>query len=129
MNIITHDAQAGWELPVTLEGGKVADVLETLEDDTPEKITVPVFSARLVYEGHFRRNTHSVRHLFRDEQTGMVYRFSPKTIEALLFAVLSGEISVDTNARIFEGLFTFQLFSKWVFATPLGKLDKARLGL
>ena len=90
---------------------------------------VPVFSARLKYGGSHRRNTHSLRHLFMDEQTGMVLRFSPKTMEALVHGILSGELKVDPEAEVVEGLFTFQLYSSWVFATPLSSLDRARIGL
>ena len=129
MNIVAIDTEAGWLLPVRKDAGTIVEVFENVSAKPSEKSTVPVFSARLQYEGHYRRNTHSVRHLFRDEQTGMVYRFSPKTMEALQHAILAGEIKVDTAHRVYEGLFTFQLFSKWVFVTPLDSVDRARLNL
>lgn len=127
MNILAQDEQAGWELPVTKKNGKIVAVLENLDSKPSEFSTVPVFSARLLYEGSFRRNTHSIRHLFRDEQTGMVHRFSPKTVEALLKAVAAEEVKVDNGAYV--GEFTFQLYSGWVFTTPLDRMDRARLGL
>lgn len=129
MNIVATDSEATWQLPVKKQDGQIVEVLENVDTKPSEKSTVPVFSARLRYEGQFRRNTHSVRHLFRDEQTGMVYRFSPKTMELLMRAILSGEVKVDAEDRVLEGLFTFQLYSTWVFAAPLERLDRARLGL
>lgn len=127
MNIIKADSEAGWDLPVKKKDGKIVEVLENIKSKPSEKSTVPVFSARLLYEGSHRRNTHSIRHLFRDEQTGMVLRFSPKTVEALLHAILAGDVLIDDGA--FVGDFTFQQMSGWVFASPLSRLDRAKLGL
>ena len=132
MNIVLADSGVDWRLPVVREDGAITEILPKVpdsDDDPSEKSTVPVFSARLSYEGQHRRNTHSVRHLFRDEQTGMVYRFSPKTMEALQNAILSGDVKVDTDAQVYEGLFTFVVYTKWVFATPLSRIDRARLKL
>ena len=101
MNIVATNTEAGWELPVRKgEDGSIVEVFENVKTKPSEKSTVPVFSARLRYDGQFRRNTHSVRHLFTDEQTGMVHRFSPKTMEALQHAVLAGDIKIDTVNRV-----------------------------
>jgi len=128
MNVIAENSNASWSLPVKKREGVIVEVLHHIHDKPAEKIPVPVFSARLRYDGHFRKNTHSLRHLFTDEQTGMVYRFSPKTVELLLKAILAGEV-VPEDHSVFVGDFTFKLYGEWIFAAPLSGLEKAKLGL
>lgn len=129
---IVENAPEGWQLVVRKEDGKIVEVYQDLVEDKPngesvEHIDNVIFQGRLAYLGLVRKRTHSQHHVFRDEQSGVVCRFSPKTTEMLFEAVLDG--SVEVVDGVLEGLFTFAKYGDYYFVYPLSAADKADRGL
>lgn len=126
MNIVKTNPKS-WKLPVVRrEDGTIERVLDHVNAEA-EQIDNVVFEGRLRYLGHQRNAAHSVKHLFKEEQSEMLLRFGPKTMEALLESIAEGTTKVVGGS--FRGLFTFKSFAGYIFVMPLSEKDMEVMGL